>query len=160
MPRRVFYSFHYQSDAWRAAMVRQIGAVEGNASANDNDWETIKRGGDSAISRWINSQLEGRSCTVVLVGAETAQRRWVQYEIEQSWRKGMGVFGIRIHRLLNANRAPSKPGGNPFDFVQIGGRSLSAVVPLYDPPGMNSQEVYGNISNSIQNWIERAITAR
>ncbi|MGS1319426.1 TIR domain-containing protein [Stenotrophomonas geniculata] len=160
MTRRVFYSFHYQPDAWRAAMVRKIGAVEGNISANDNDWETIKRGGDSAITRWINGQLDGRSCTVVLVGAETAQRRWVQYEIEQSWRKGMGVFGIRIHRLLNANRLPSDRGANPFDTVQIGGQPLSTIVPLYDPPGQDSQAVYGSISANLQNWIERAVNAR
>ncbi|EMR0602253.1 TIR domain-containing protein [Stenotrophomonas maltophilia] len=160
MTRRVFYSFHYQSDAWRAAMVRQIGSIEGNASANDNDWEKIKLGGDAAIARWINSQLENRSCTVVLVGAQTSQRRWVRYEIEKSWSKGMGVFGIRIHRLLNSDRVPSSPGGNPFDFVRIDGQPLSTTVPLYDPSGRNSQEVYGIISSNIQNWIERAVGAR
>ena len=30
MARRVFYSFHYQPDNWRAAMVRNIGSIEGN----------------------------------------------------------------------------------------------------------------------------------
>ncbi len=34
MPKhRAFYSFHYDPDNWRAAMVRNIGAVEGNKSA-------------------------------------------------------------------------------------------------------------------------------
>ena len=45
MARRVFYSFHYKNDNWRAATVRSIGTVEGNKPASDNDWETVKKGG-------------------------------------------------------------------------------------------------------------------
>ena len=43
--RRVFYSFHYAADSWRAAMVRNIGVVEGNRPATDNNWEEVTRGG-------------------------------------------------------------------------------------------------------------------
>lgn len=39
MPRKVFYSFHYQRDSWRASKIRNIGVVEGNPSATDNKWE-------------------------------------------------------------------------------------------------------------------------
>ena len=38
MARRVFYSFHYSPDNWRAAMVRNIGSIEGNRPATDNGW--------------------------------------------------------------------------------------------------------------------------
>ena len=81
MKRRVFYSFHYKPDNWRASKVRNIGAIEGNQPATDNDWETVKRGGDRAIERWIAGQMRGRSCTVVLVGANTANRKWINREI-------------------------------------------------------------------------------
>ena len=81
MARKVFYSFHYQADGWRASKVRNIGVVEGNAPATDNKWEEVKRGGDAGIKRWIDEQLAGRTCTIVLVGAETAARQWVKYEI-------------------------------------------------------------------------------
>ena len=57
MARRVFYSFHYKNDNWRAATVRNIGVVEGNSPASDNDWETVKKGGDAAIKRWIARSL-------------------------------------------------------------------------------------------------------
>lgn len=53
MARKVFYSFHYQKDGWRASKVRNIGIVEGNAPASDNKWEEVKRSGDAAIRRWI-----------------------------------------------------------------------------------------------------------
>lgn len=162
MPRRVFYSFHYQADGWRASMVRNIGAVEGNAPANDNDWEAVKRGGDASIQRWIDQQLQGRSCTVVLVGAETANRNWVKYEIEKSWNDGnKGVFGIRIHKLLNQARQPSIAGPNPFQqFTLSGGRRLSDVVTLYDPPHNSSTDVYNYISNNLAQWIETEIARR
>ena len=66
MPKhRAFYSFHYVPDNWRAATVRNIGAIEGNKPAPDNDWETVKKGGDKAIKKWIADQMKGRSCTVV-----------------------------------------------------------------------------------------------
>ena len=74
--RRVFYSFHYAADSWRAAMVRNIGVVEGNRPATDNNWEEVTRGGARAIKKWIAEQMKSRSCTLVLVGSHTADRRW------------------------------------------------------------------------------------
>lgn len=55
MARRVFYSFHYQPDVTRVAKLRNIGVIEGNRPCTDNDWETVKRDGDAAIERWINT---------------------------------------------------------------------------------------------------------
>jgi hypothetical protein len=95
--RQVFYSFHYKPDCWRASQVRNIGAIEGNKPAPDNDWETITRSGDDAIKKWIKDQMKYRTCTVVLVGENTANRKWINYEIVESWNAGMGVVGIYIH---------------------------------------------------------------
>lgn len=51
MARRVFYSFHYKPDNWGTAQVRNIGSIDGNRPTTDNDWETIKQSGDSAIKQ-------------------------------------------------------------------------------------------------------------
>lgn len=75
MVRRVFFSFHYKPDNWRASQVRNIGVIEGNAAVSDNDWETITGRGDEAIRRWINEQMHGRSCAIVLIGNRTAGRK-------------------------------------------------------------------------------------
>ena len=75
--RRIFFSFHYKLDAWRASEVRNMGLVEGNAPVSPNDWESVTREGEGAIKRWIAGQMRGRSCTIVLVGAETADRPWI-----------------------------------------------------------------------------------
>lgn len=99
--RQVFYSFHYKADYWRTSTVRSMGAIEGNKPAPDNDWETIKKSGENAIKEWIKEQMKYRSCTIVLVGAETAGRKWIKHEIIESWKAGMGVVGIYIHGLKN-----------------------------------------------------------
>jgi len=85
MARAVFYSFHYKPDNWRASKVRQMGALEGNQLLSDNDWEDVTSGGEQAIENWIAEQMRGKSCEVVLIGASTAGRKWVKYEIEKAW---------------------------------------------------------------------------
>jgi len=160
MARRVFYSFHYKPDAWRTSQVRNIGKIDGNKAASDNDWETITKGGDEAIKKWINGQLEGRSCTIVLIGAETAGRKWIKYEIEKSWNDDKGLLGIYIHNLKDIYGKQTTKGRNPFDDFKINGTSLSSIVRAYDPPYSDSKEVYNYISNNIEKWIEDAISIR
>ncbi len=159
--RQVFYSFHYKPDCWRAAQVRSIGVIEGNRPAPDNDWEEIKGAGEDAIRRWINKQLEYRSCTLVLVGSETANRKWINYEIVESWNRGMGVAGIYIHGLMDNNKFVSHIGNNPFDYILLGGNiPLSSVAKCYNPIGANSKEIYDWISRNISAMVEEAITIR
>ena len=97
--RKVFFSFHYEKDNWEASQVRNIGKIEGNPVASDNKWEEVKRDGNAAIKKWIDDNLKNRSCTIVLVGEETAGRKWINYEIKKSWEDGKGVIGIYIHGL-------------------------------------------------------------
>ena len=160
MARKVFYSFHYDNDCWRTQQIRNIGFIEGSKPVTANDWETVKRGGDSAIEKWIANQLDGRSCTVVLVGAETAYRKWVQHEIIQSWNSKKGVVGIRIHNLKDSEGNQSTAGPNPFDEITVGGKSLSSIVKLYRPTSSVSTEAYAAIKAGIGEWIDEAIDIR
>ncbi|MEU7885932.1 TIR domain-containing protein [Microbispora bryophytorum] len=161
MARRVFYSFHYEPDNWRAAQVRNSGLVEGNQSVSDNDWEKVKRGGDAAIQTWIDGQLLGRSCTVVLIGSATAGRKWINYEIRKSWEDGRGLLGIHIHNLRNREGLQSNKGANPFGYVLAGRTPLSSLVKTYDPPpSRTSTTVYEYIATNLADWVEEAIAIR
>ena len=160
MTRRVFYSFHYDKDAWRTSQVRNIGKIEGNKPATDNYWEEVKKGGDKAIQKWIDEQLYGRTCTIVLIGKYTAGRKWINYEIEKSWKEGKGIFGIYIHHLKNEKGEHAVKGKNPFDGWQVGGEPMSSILKSYDPPSTDSKEVYAYISEHIEDWIEEAIDIR
>ncbi|MGN6507662.1 MAG: TIR domain-containing protein [Tepidisphaeraceae bacterium] len=160
MPRHAFYSFHYKPDCSRAAQVRNIGAVDGNKPASDNDWESIKSRGDAAIEKWIDDQLYGRSCAVVLIGANTANRKWIDYEIEAAWKAKKGVLGVYIHNLKDLDGKQSLKGSNPFAGFNIGGTPLTSIVKTYDPPFSDSKQVYGYIANNLADWFDAAVAIR
>ena len=162
MKRRVFYSFHYVPDNWRAAQVRNMGVTDGNRPATDNDWETVTKGGEKTIKKWISDQMHGRSCTLVLVGTNTAGRKWINHEIVKSWDDGMGVAGIHIHGLKNKNEQTASKGRNPFNSITHGAskEKLSNIVRCYDPPGRSSREKYAWIEENIADIVEEAIEIR
>lgn len=160
MARRAFYSFHYNPDNWRASQVRNMGVVEGNKPATDNDWETITSGGDSAIKKWISEQLDGKSVAIVLIGTNTAGRKWIKYEIQKAWDDKKGVLGIFVHNLKDKDANQSSKGGNPFDDLTVEGKTMSSVVKAYDPPYSTSTSVYDHIKTNLGDWIEAAITIR
>lgn len=151
----VFYSFHYDNDVFRVNLVRNIGALEENKPVSPNVWEDVKRKGDAAIERWIDENMKWRRCVVVLVGAETANRRWVRYEIVKAWNDGKGLLGVYIHNLNDLNRGTSVKGSNPFSYIRVGQYSMADLVPCYDP-GLYA---YTTISESLEVWVDTAIKA-
>ncbi|MBF0586056.1 TIR domain-containing protein [Prosthecochloris sp. N3] len=160
MARKAFYSFYYKPDNWRACQVRNMGVVEGNKPASDNDWEDVKKGGDTAIQNWIDNQIKGKSVAIILIGENTAGRKWIKYEIKKAWNDGKGVMGIYVHNLKDSDGNQSKKGGNPFDAYNVDGVSLAKIVKSYDPPFSTSTYVYDHIKENLADWIEKAIEIR
>lgn len=157
MVRRVFFSFHYGRDAWRASQVRNSWVPKKNADAagyvDAAEWEEVKQEGEQAIKDWIDNQLHGTSVTAVLIGNDTADRKYVKYEIEQSIRRGNGLVGIKIHNLKNRNRETDFAGSNPLDDFVIettsGETQLSKVFETYD-------WVRDDGRNNLGKWVEEA----
>lgn len=167
MARSVFFSFHYQRDIWRVNVVRNHFLTRGGYNPagywDHSLWEEVKREGDLALKRLINKGLQGTSVTVVLIGAETAQRGWVNYEIEKSLERGNGMLGIYIHNIGNREGQKDYAGANPFDNFTIEKPSsfsyiantrapLSTIYPTYD-------WVLGNGYNNFSTWVENAAKA-
>jgi hypothetical protein len=144
------------------SQIRNIGVAEGNKPVTDNDWETIIGAGEDKIEKWIEEQMRYRSCTIVLIGEETANRKWINHEIVESWNKGMGIVGICIHGLKNSNNHLSNKGKNPFDCIKFekNGEPLSSVVKCYNPAGTNSKERYNWIAENLEEAVEEAIAIR
>lgn len=162
MARKVFYSFHFQLDNWRVQQIKNIGAVEGQPLLSSNQWEDVKKGGDSAIEKWIDEQMVGKSCCVVLIGSETADRKWVEYEIKKARDNGKGLLGIYMHNLKDGNGNTTSMGKNPFSGFTIDGGKvrLDSVVKTYNPSGRTSTDVYDTIKNNLASWVETAISDR
>ncbi|MYB37483.1 MAG: hypothetical protein F4Y26_08895 [Gammaproteobacteria bacterium] len=101
MARVVFFSFDYD-DVFRVNQVRNSGQFVGEKRSGFRDkaeYEKVKRRGDKAIKKWIRRQMDGCSVTCVLIGQDTHQSKWVNFEIEESIKNGMGLLGVYIHEL-------------------------------------------------------------
>ena len=154
----VFYSFHFDNDVFRVQQVRNMGAFDGNEPVGRTDWETVRRGGDPAIKRWIDETMRYKRCLVVLIGSETATRSWVRYEIEKAWSDGKGVVGVHIHNLNCPIRGTCGKGPNPFDSVCLAnGRLLSTYVTCYDPSVFYA---YSDIQERLPSLVDDAIARR
>jgi MTH538 TIR-like domain (DUF1863) len=157
MSRKIFFSFHYERDAWRAGQVRNSNVVSDEDQygfIDAVDWESIRKKGSAAIESWIDGQLKNTSVTAVLIGAETAGREWVQYEIAESWNRGNGIVGIRIHNIKDEDQKTDTSGPNPLDgFKREDGTLLSFVCKTYD-------WVAGDGRKNLGKWAEEAADIR
>ncbi|WP_084674069.1 TIR domain-containing protein [Methylobacterium sp. WSM2598] len=156
MARHTFFSFHHQRDSWRASQVRNSWVTQDRIDSGFWDaaeWEEVKKKDDASIQRWIDGQMKGTSVTVVLIGAQTSQRKHVGYEISQSHKLKKGMLGIYIHNVKNVDGFTDLQGANPFDNWQteLNGQKvlLSSIYPTYD-------WVYNDGRNNIGTWIEAA----
>ncbi len=153
--RQVFYSFHYGNDVMRVSQIRNIGIFEGNSPVSSNEWEEVKRKGDTSIESWIDGQMQMRSCVVVFIGEETASRHWVLHEIKRAWELKKGLVGIYIHNLQDPKLGKCNKGENPFDKWNINGKSMSNYIKCYNP---RAYDAYGDIKENLDSWIEEAIS--
>jgi len=116
MARRVFFSFHYQRDVWRVNQIRNIHNVIGTAAAGFQDaslWEEAKKKGYAVITRLIDKGLENTSVTVICIGYKTAGRPYINYEINQSLKRGNGLVGIQINHLKDKDGETDPVGDIP-----------------------------------------------
>ena len=130
--RKVFFSFDWGNDAWRSNQVRNSwvtkGRYEFSGFLDAADREKVKRNDSEEIKKWINEQLHGTSVTCVLIGHKTHRRKWVNYEIEQSIKKGNGLFGVYIHNLKNSKGKTDRRGENPLPHRDIGEKAGDALL--------------------------------
>jgi len=155
MARSSFVSFHYDNDHWRVQQVLKFGAIEGESILPAQKWEEVKEDGDDAVEEWINSEMKYKQAVIVLIGSETASRKFVKYEIKRAWSIKKPLLGIRINGLKDSNGKTSTAGANPF--AQFGfsdsEKTYADYVPVYTPSGADSSAVYADIKANIETWI-------
>ena len=158
MARRVFFSFHYDNDINRSMIVRNSLVTQDKEYAGFIDkaeFGKIKRKG-AAVKRWIDDQLYGTSVTVVLIGSETLNRPFVQYEIRESIYRENAVIGVFIHSVKDMMTKSTSPKGNAHNIIDL--KNGHAVYfdeicdGLYD---YTTQDGYKNLGS----WIETASKA-
>lgn len=158
--RHVIYSLHYDADRSRVAGILGSSALQGNLEAKLPEWDKIKRSGDFAIKRWVENALKGRSCCVVLIGAHTASRPWVRYEIRRAHELELAMFGVYVHHLKDGKGLQSSKGDNPFEHADSGLGDGGANVLVFDPPETDSKLAYRHIVDNLAQWAELAVAQK
>ena len=158
MARKVFYSFHYQNDISRVMVVRNrwvtYGGQQISGIIDKAEFETVERNGRQAIEKWIDMQLQGTLATIVLIGQETLNRQYVQYEICESIKRNNAIIGVYINNIKDLLQKTSIPcprhtaighynDGTPafFDDIADG---------VYD-------YIYDGGYTSLDRWVENAV---
>ena len=156
MARRAFFSFHYKNDVWRANQVRNSWVTQGKEAAgfiDSAEFEKIKEKGDDAVEAWIDEQLKGTSVTVVLIGSKTSTRKYVKYELKESYKKGNGLVGVHIHQKKDEDGNTSSEGETSFG--ELGKDENGESVYFYQVA-----KIYDYVDddgyNELGDWIEKA----
>jgi len=180
MGHRVFFSFHY-ADIFRVNNVRhswQFRGVEDAGFWDASIWHEAHARGDAELEKFIRSEMENTAVTAVLISHSTANRKWINFEIEESRRRGNGLLGIYIHKiehhqdtLIQKILALTTPP-NPFDYHTLGGKPrapedsplLTAVLNMLDPALSKSVPVYDwvdhNGYSNFGSWVQSAYIRR
>lgn len=141
MARRTFFSFHYKY-VWKVNQIRSMPNIIGASAAGFQDaslWEETKKKGDKAIKALINKGLQNTSVTVVCVTYGTVNRKYINYEIDQSIDRGNGLVAIQIHHLKDQNGNTGSPGAIPAQIEANGFKAYK----------------YSN-KEALARWIEKA----
>ena len=92
----------------------------------------------------------------MLIGAETYERKWVTYEIMQSYKRGNGLLGVYIYQIKDQYEKSDHPGINPFEriYVEQAGKKVyfSGLYPTY-------YWFRDNGYSSLGSWVEKAAIA-
>lgn len=122
MARRTFFSFHYQPDVQRAQVVKQCWVTKEREDAGFFDasaMEKAKRTNPDAIRNFLTKEMEGSSVVCALVGADTALRPWVRFEIMRGIWDQRGLLAVRIHTIKNWQQQTTTAGTNPLDLLGV-----------------------------------------
>ena len=125
MARGVFFSFHYEDvSQFRANVVRKSRALKtaGNPTTfiDQSLWEEAEKKSETALKKLIEDGMKGSSVTAILNGSETANRRWVRYEIVKSFTEGKGIITVHINRIKQRSTGKiTAKGKNPLDMLRV-----------------------------------------
>lgn len=157
--RRVFFSYHYKNDICRVDQVRASWLARRDQPCpifqDGSLAEKVATRDEHRLKAMIDHALTATSVTVVLIGTETAYRKYVLYEIEKSILLGHGLLGVYIHQLRDATGRTALRGPNPLDKLNCPGTTwaLSQQFETYDWVDDDGPANLGH-------WIEAAARKR
>lgn len=95
--RKVFLSYHHDNDQWYYNEFSRFFSEQYEA-IQDNSLNRLVDSSDTdyVMRRIRENHITGTSCTIVLCGAETRWRKYVDWEIKATLDKQHGLIGIKL----------------------------------------------------------------
>lgn len=117
--RRVFISYE-GSDRMKAKGFRLL-RWNNNVNVSFHDrhlLDPVDSTNDEYIRSCIRNEMKGTSVTVVLVGENTKDSEWVNYEIERSLKEGNGLVAIKVDDNISDDDVPDKLKENGAEILE------------------------------------------
>ena len=114
--RQIFVSYHHGNDQWYYDEFSRIfGGTYDVVKDNSLDRAIDSDDSDYVMRRIRENYITGTSCTLVLCGAQTQQRKYVDWEIKATLDKSHGLIGINLPSSMaigNGIRVPDRFNDN------------------------------------------------
>lgn len=143
--KNVFISHHHKDDADVDKLTNLLcekGYNIRNSSirAKPANQERLKRGlvKDEVIRRLLRMKISWAGTVIVIVGKETHERPWVNWEIEQAHRQGKKIVGVYEYGLKERVELP--PALEKYGTSQVVGWDSNSIIsaiegaPLFQNP--------------------------
>jgi len=119
--RRVFLSYYHGGDQWYYDAFSRMFHDEYELISDTSLERRIDSDNvDYVLRRIRENYITGSSCTIVLVGAATWGRKYVDWEIEATLEKGHGLIGVQLPTLYPLANGLYHVPDRLFDNVDSG----------------------------------------
>jgi hypothetical protein len=121
--RRIFISYHHADQYWKNAFVNEFATRLGIFTDGSLD-DRVDSTRPDYVHRQIREEyITGTSATIVLCGAETWKRRYVDWEIHSTLLKRHGLLGIIVPNTPqtgpNSYRVPDRLDDNLSNYARL-----------------------------------------
>lgn len=103
--RKIFVSYHHGNDQWYYNEFSRFFSDTYDVIQDSSLGRAVDSDDPEYVIRRIReNNITGTSCTIILCGAQTPQRKYVDWEIKATLDKGHGLIGINLpSSISNSN---------------------------------------------------------
>ena len=147
----VFISHYGQDDQHVQSLkqrLRDRGYNIRNSSIDSTKHNDGRIPSDAVVQRLLRRGISWAGTFICLIGPETHNRWWVNYEIRQAHLQGKRIVGVYLHGSDNSVRLPEafkKYGGTPIGWNsldKLGDAMEGKDIPAENPDGTPRDPIY------------------
>jgi hypothetical protein len=119
MAIKVFFTFHYEQELWRARIIRQAWIDQGGQALGFWDEAAWQRARSSERHlALIDQAVHDAEVTAVLITRGTSDQGYIQYAVCKSHQTGKGLLAIYMHNIPDAQGTKALIGDTHFGEIE------------------------------------------